>query len=149
MKVGRRLEGARVKLINAADKVSKVGDNYELIIKTNRPISDVEALMAYSKINKGLNDLFNAKVRYFENKGNNIIMGITGSPFSWFDLLVWLPEILITVGVLVLAISVYIVSMYNKYLAMALLIGAIITGVGMYLRKEREKLFEGGEHGSS
>lgn len=142
MKVGRRVSGRRVKLVNAADKVSKVGEIYELHIKTDKPVNDVAALLAFGKLHKGLNDLFNAKLLYLENKGNDMIMDISGSPFGWFDLLVWLPEILMTVGVIVLAISVYIVSMYNKYLALALIIGSALAGVGWLLHKERERTIE-------
>lgn len=81
------------------------GAIYELRIKT-KGVSNPKNVMVM--LAEALWDNFKAKLYYFEVSDNIITMQIEGSPFAWAALLIFLPQILLTVGVIVLLIVVYL-----------------------------------------
>ena len=86
---------------------SVIGQIYELQLKTNGvPSPEVAA----STLSKTLREKFNAKLLYFGVDGNIITIQVEGSPFAWNLLLVFLPEILVGLGIIVLFIMVYLVT---------------------------------------
>lgn len=86
---------------------SVIGQIYELQIKTRGvPSPEVVAAVLFKK----LKEKFNANLLYFEVDDDVITMQIEGSPFAWSLLLVFLPEILVGLGITVLFIMVYLVT---------------------------------------
>lgn len=86
---------------------SVIGQVYELKLKTNGVPSPEYAAAA---LLKGLREKFGAKLLYFEVDDNIITMQIEGSPFAWNLLLIFLPEILVGLGITTLFIMVYLVT---------------------------------------
>lgn len=86
---------------------SVIGQVYELQIKT-RGVPDPRNTTIV--LQKKLKEKFNATLLYFEVDDNVITMQIEGSPFAWSLLLVFLPEILVGLGIVVLFIMVYLVT---------------------------------------
>lgn len=83
------------------------GAIYELRIKTKGVSNPKNAMVMLAE---ALWDKFKAKLYYFEVSDNIITMQIEGSPFAWALLLVFLPEILVVLGIIVLLILVYLVT---------------------------------------
>jgi len=86
---------------------SVIGQIYELQIKTN---GVPDPRNTASVLQKKLKEKFNASLLYFEVDDNVITIQIEGSPFAWSLLLVFLPEILVALGIVVLFIMVYLVT---------------------------------------
>jgi len=86
---------------------SVIGQVYELQIKT-RGVPDPRNTAIV--LQKKLKEKFNASLLYFEVDDDVITMQIEGSPFAWSLLLVFLPEILVALGIVVLFIMVYLVT---------------------------------------
>ncbi len=86
---------------------SVIGQIYELRMETNGvPYPKGTAATLF----KSLKEKFGATLLYFDVDGNTITMQIEGSPFAWNLLLVFLPEILVGLGVAVLFLMVYLVT---------------------------------------
>jgi len=86
---------------------SVIGQRYENQIKTNGvPSPDVAA----SILSKTLREKFGAKLLYFSVDGAVLTLQIEGSPFAWNLLLVFLPEILVSLGIVALFIMVYLIT---------------------------------------
>lgn len=86
---------------------SVIGQVYELQIKTNGVPSPSSVAAV---LQKKLKEKFNANLLYFEVDDNVLTIQIEGSPFAWNLLLVFLPEILVGLGIAVLFIMVYLVT---------------------------------------
>ena len=86
---------------------SVIGQIYELKIRTNGVPSPQ---LVAATLSKTLREKLNAKLLYFEVDKDVITMQIEGSPFAWSVMLVLLPEILVTLGVVVMLIMIYLVS---------------------------------------
>jgi len=79
------------------------------------------------------------KVLWVRADDKNIIMQIQGSPFPWTIVLFWLPEILAAIGIIVVAIAVFLVVTYVPtwlWVMLAAGIGLIYLGpkIGSYIR---------------
>lgn len=86
---------------------SVVGQDYEIQMKT-QGVPDPDAVAR--ALSKSLKEKFNAKLLYLEVDDNILTIQIEGSPFAWNLLLVFLPEMLIGVGVVVLFIMTYLIT---------------------------------------
>lgn len=86
---------------------SVIGQIYELQLKT-RGVSCPEC--AAATLSKKLKEKFGATLLYFEVDDDIMTIQIEGSPFSWNLLFVFLPEILVGLGIVVLFIMVYLVT---------------------------------------
>lgn len=84
---------------------SVIGQIYEIKINT-RGVSDPAVVAATLKVK--LKEKFNATLHYFSVDNNIITIQIEGSPFVWAALLLFLPQILLTIGIIVLFIVVYL-----------------------------------------
>jgi len=106
-KVGRMMGTQAVQIPKEVLTESVIGQIYELQIKTQGVTDPRAAAVALSK---GLRERFGAELLYFEVDGDIITIQIEGSPFAWAALLVFLPEILVVVGVVILFILVYLIT---------------------------------------
>ena len=86
---------------------SVIGQVYELQMKTNGGPNPANTAAALSQ---GLKEKFGATLLYFKIEDDTITMQIEGSPFAWAPVLVWLPEILVILGVMVGFIMVFLVT---------------------------------------
>jgi len=86
---------------------SVIGQIYELQVKTNGVPSPSSAAVV---LQKKLKEKFNANLLYFEVDDDVVTIQIEGSPFAWSLLLVFLPEILVGLGITILFIMVYLVT---------------------------------------
>lgn len=86
---------------------SVIGQSYEIKIETRGvpDPSETAKVLAYE-----LKKRFNAKLHYFGVDDNTITMQIEGSPFVWNTLLIFLPEILQVLGIIVGIIAVYFIA---------------------------------------
>ena len=110
---------------------SVIGQIYELQIKTRGvPSPEVVAAVLFKK----LKEKFGASLLYFEVDDDILTIQIEGSPFSWAALLVFLPEILVGLGIMVLFIMVYLVTSAIpswQYAVGAVALTLIFLGPGM------------------
>jgi len=122
---------------------SVIGQNYEIQMKTNGVPDPGTATKILSKV---LKEKFNAKLLYFEVDDNILTIQIEGSPFSWNLLLIFLPEVLIGIGVIVLFIMVYFItseipSWQYSIIALALILISIapqaVSKIAMIKEKAR------------
>ena len=86
---------------------SVIGQVYELQLRTEG-IETPE--VAAAAVSRKLKEKFNATILYFEVDDDIITIQIEGSPFAWAQLLVFLPEILGVLGIVVLLIMVFLVG---------------------------------------
>lgn len=82
------------------------GRTYELRIGTNGVPDHMKALEA---LKSGLEENFSTKVIYGDVIDSVIVIQMTGSPFVWGAILLFLPQILAGVGIIVSLITVYLV----------------------------------------
>lgn len=135
MEVGKRTKGSTKYIPEAMLTESTIGAIYELQIKTEGVDNPQEAINIISselpKKFKGLEVLW-ARV-----DSPYIKVQIKGSPFVWSAVLLFLPQILATVGIIVALIAVYLIWSAIPSWAMALLIigGIIIWGAPKITKK--------------
>lgn len=84
---------------------SVIGSQYQLVIETDG-VSNPEQALAI--IRNRLNVLYNIKMYYGEVVDNKITVQISGSPFAWSAVLMFLPQILAVIGVVVGVITAYL-----------------------------------------
>jgi hypothetical protein len=103
------------------------GRTYELRIGTEgvpEPEKALETLKA------GLEERFDTEVVYGEVIDSVMLVQITGSPFAWGAILLFLPQILTAIGIVVTLISVYlIVSAVPTWVYALGAIGAVLVFV--------------------
>jgi len=103
---GKKVFGPTKYIPRAMLTESVPGAIYELHIKT-KGVPDPQ--LAAKVITEKLYERFRAKVIWISIEGSDIRLQLVGSPFAWSLLLVFLPEILLAIGIIVLLISVYLV----------------------------------------
>ena len=135
--IGKRFAGTSIYIPRAILTESTPGQVYELHIRTTG-IADakkpVEVLTA--EMPRKFRDL---KILWMRVDDRNIYMQIQGSPFPWSLLLLWLPEILSAIGIIVTAIAVFLVAAQVPtwlWVMLATGVGLIYLGprIGSYIR---------------
>jgi len=136
--VGTRLAGTSIYIPRSILTESTPGQVYELHIRTTG-IDDPEKVVKTLTVEmpKKFTDL---KVLWMRVDDKNIYMQIQGSPFPWSLLLLWLPEILSAIGIIVTAIAVFLVATQVPswlWIMLATGVGLIYLGpkIGSYIRE--------------
>jgi len=129
VEVGTRMVGITKYIPKEMLTDSVPGQIYELEISTkgiDNPEQVISVLQAeLPRKFKGL------KVRWIRIDNSTIRMQIEGSPFAWSALLMFLPSILATIGVIVTLIAVYLVwTMIPGWLTAMLILGAVLMFFG-------------------
>jgi len=141
VEIGKKSVGKTVYIPRAVLTESVPGQRYELNISTNgiQDQSQVVKVLTSELPNKfkGL------KIHWIRVDNNSIRMEIEGSPFVWATLLLFLPEILLTIGVVVTFIAVFLVVSAVPSWAWAIFaIGAILIifggGIGRKILGEKK-----------
>jgi len=137
MEVGKRVVGVTKYIPRAMLTESIPGAVYELEIRTNG-ITDEKAVIdllreEMPKKFKGL------RVLWIRIDDSVIRMQIMGSPFAWSLVLLWLPEILQMIGVIVALIAVFLVISQIPAWAWATLLSGVFLiyagpKIGSYIR---------------
>lgn len=83
------------------------GQLYELQMKTGGVPDPRSALLLLAD---ELAVRFNATLLYFETDKDVMTIQLEGSPFAWSALLLFLPQILVGLGILITMITVYLVG---------------------------------------
>ena len=118
---------------------SVIGQTYELKIKTKGVKSPRYTAIV---LQKSLKEKFNATLLYFEVTGDTITIQIEGSPFAWSLLLVFLPQILGILGIVVSLVAVYLlVSGVPSWVYGLGILGIILISFGPSIAR----VFTGGE----
>jgi len=108
------------------------GSKYELTIKTYG-VPDPEATINLLRTELP-NKFFDLKVLYINIEGDTITMQLSGSPFLWMSLLLFLPTILGALGVIVVLISVYLMfAAVPSWIWATLIIGGILILAGPWI----------------
>lgn len=127
LEVGKRTLGETVYIPKQMLTESVPGVVYELLISTKgikEPKKVAETLQMEIPIRfKG------AEVLWIRIDGDRIRIQIKGSPFLWAIFLLWLPEILALIGIIVVLISVFLVAAAIP----SWLWGFMFTGLGLIL----------------
>jgi len=114
---------------NAILTESVPGSKYELQIRTNgiaNPVATINLLK--TELPKKFFDL---KVIWINIEGNTITMQISGSPFLWASLLLFLPTLLAVIGIIVVFVSVYLMfAAVPSWVWALLVIGGALVLVG-------------------
>jgi len=87
-------------------KEARKGEEFLVILETT-PIPMEKASELAEKLKAGLKEQFNCKLQYIAIKENEIVMYITGSPFTWAMLIAWLPTILALFGITIIGIGIW------------------------------------------
>ena len=104
------------------------GQVYELQMKTTGVV-DPKAT-AFLLANE-LAEKFNATLLYFEVDKDVITIQMVGSPFAWSALLLFLPQILVGLGILITMITVYLVgSTIPSWIYGVLFVGTVLVALG-------------------
>ena len=105
------------------------GQKYELKIRTNGvpdPAATINLLR--TELPK---QFFDLKVLWINIEGDTITIQISGSPFLWASLLLFLPTILGAVGVIIVLIAVYLMfSAVPGWVFALVIIGGVLIFVG-------------------
>lgn len=140
IELGRRVEGkARLIPPSLLMKMESVPDSvYQIEIQT-KGVRDEKAVV--DTLVKGLREKFGVKVIWISvNKPKDMIkLQIVGSPFAWSALLLFLPTILLAIGVIVVLIAVFLIIVERPVLAALAVVGLALIGVGAALRGRGEK----------
>jgi len=108
---------------------SVIGQKYELKIRTNGvpdPAATINLLA--TELPK---QFFDLKVLWINVEGDTITIQISGSPFAWPALLLFLPTILAGVGVIIVLIGVYLMfSAVPGWVFALVIIGGVLIFVG-------------------
>lgn len=140
-KVGTRKLGKTLFLDEGMLTESVIGSRYEIQIKTKGVPSPNRTLQV---LKDGLEEKFNAEVTYCEIVGDEISIQIVGSPFVWSTVLLFIPQILATIGVAVAGIVVYLMVsgvpswVYGIGAFVALLIFVLPKAFASIFKKEGE-----------
>jgi len=138
MEVGTKVVGVTKYIPRAVLTESVPGAVYELEIRTKGISNPSEVVDVLSKeMPKKFKGL---KVLWIRIDDPVIHMQITGSPFAWQLVLLWLPEILQLIGVVVTLIAVFLVISQIPAWAWATLLSGVFLiyagpKIGSYVRK--------------
>lgn len=122
---GRRIEGRTVYVPRVLLSESVPGQVYEIQMKTDEIPEDKMKVVAELLIEK-LSEKFMAKVYYVEVGKNYVIVQLEGSPFAWEVLLAFLPEILKAVGVILIAVGVFLIYAKAPWETLMVAIGGLL-----------------------
>jgi len=104
------------------------GKHYHLLIAT-KGITNPEEVARV--LVEGLYDKFHATVKYISIGDKFINIQLEGSPFAWALVLLWLPQILLGIGVILTLITVFaIISAIPSWAWATLAIGVFLIVVG-------------------
>lgn len=127
-RIGRMAGEHTIYLPEDMRTTSVPGQIYELQMKTNGVSNPQEALLLLAD---ELAEGFSATMLYFEVDGDVITVQMVGSPFAWGALLLFLPQILVGLGILVTMIAVYLVgSTIPSWVYGVVLVGSLLVALG-------------------
>ena len=95
-----------VKVDFEAMREAKKGEEFLIIVEAT-PIPAERACELAQAIKANLKEKFNIELHYIAIKENEIIMYISGSPFTWAALIAWLPILLGLFGIIMIGIGVW------------------------------------------
>jgi len=78
---------------------------------------------------------FNAKVNYVEVNDNYVRIQLTGSPFPWSAVLLFLPQIFMIVGLIVSLIAVFLLITKAPWEAAAAIVGIALMVAGYLMSR--------------
>lgn len=129
MEFGTRIISETQYIPNAMLTDSVPGSKYQLQIKTNGvpdPATTINLLR--TELPKKFFDL---KVLWINIENDIITMQISGSPFLWASLLLFLPTILGAIGIIIVLISVYLMfAAVPSWIWATLIIGGVLIILG-------------------
>ena len=129
VEVGKRIVGKTNYIPRAMLIESVPGQIYELEIRT-KGISNPE--QAISALNTELPKKYKGlKVHWIGVNGSVIKIQLTGSPFAWAALMLFIPTILTLVGIAVTLIAVFLVwTTVPPHITASLVVGLVLTIFG-------------------
>lgn len=142
MILGSRVEGRRIPMPYSyvGNNESVVGNKYEIVVKLKDKLDDRKARELAYKLADGLLKKFNAKLLYFSNNDDYVTMDIEGSPFVWSELIMWLPEIFMSVGAVILLVSVFLIVQSKPLLSLGVIAGVMLLAFGYNLYEKKKKI---------
>ena len=131
--LGEKTEGERLYLpLDYVKKLSSVpGCTYEILIATDKSISDKNrvAKVLTSELPKTFKGL---KINWLEIKDHSMKIQVQGSPFAWATLLMFLPQILSIVGLIMVGVGVFLVySFVPGWVTALIVVGLILGAIGL------------------
>jgi len=138
IEVGKRIAGRTIYIPHVILTESVPGAIYELEIRT-KGIPDEKKVV--DTLREKMPEKFKGlEVLWIKVDGSVIRMQVMGSPFSWGLVLLWLPEILQLIGVIVTFIAVFLVISQIPTWAWATLLGGVFLiyagpKIGSYIRE--------------
>lgn len=116
------------------------GNIYEIRVKFDKNVDVSKAKRLAYLIKKEFAGRFGADVKFVEFNGNTARIQVEGSPFSWSAVLAFLPELFMTVGLVVTLISVVLIISKAPWEVVSFMLGLATAYAGYKLSKTRKEV---------